>query len=78
MGLSYLHSHEPPIIHRDLKCDNIFVNGHLGEVKIGDLGLATVMQQAGANSVIGTALIIVFLSRSFLLFFLQLCPIFSL
>ncbi|KAK4771903.1 hypothetical protein SAY86_013678 [Trapa natans] len=54
MGLSYLHSHEPPIIHRDLKCDNIFVNGHLGEVKIGDLGLATVMEQAGAKSVIGT------------------------
>ncbi|KAF5941057.1 hypothetical protein HYC85_022224 [Camellia sinensis] len=34
-GLSYLHSHDPPVIHRDLKCDNIFVNGHLGQVKIG-------------------------------------------
>ncbi|CAN6480672.1 unnamed protein product [Victoria cruziana] len=53
-GLEYLHSHNPPIIHRDLKCDNIFVNGNHGEVKIGDLGLATVMQQPSARSVIGT------------------------
>lgn len=52
-GLVYLHSHSPPIIHRDLKCDNIFVNGNHGEVKIGDLGLATVMQQPTARSVIG-------------------------
>lgn len=53
-GLDYLHSQNPPIIHRDLKCDNIFVNGNHGEVKIGDLGLATVMQQPTAKSVIGT------------------------
>ncbi|KAK8585963.1 hypothetical protein V6N13_130489 [Hibiscus sabdariffa] len=53
-GLHYLHSHNPPIIHRDLKCNNIFVNGNNGEVKIGDLGLATVMQQPTARSVIGT------------------------
>ncbi|EOY23931.1 hypothetical protein QUC31_008506 [Theobroma cacao] len=53
-GLHYLHSHNPPIIHRDLKCDNIFVNGNNGEVKIGDLGLATVMQKPTARSVIGT------------------------
>lgn len=53
-GLVYLHSHNPPIIHRDLKCDNIFINGNHGEVKIGDLGLATVMQQPSARSVIGT------------------------
>ncbi|KAF7849759.1 hypothetical protein BT93_L0314 [Corymbia citriodora subsp. variegata] len=53
-GLVYLHSHNPPVVHRDLKCDNIFVNGNHGEVKIGDLGLATVMQQPTARSVIGT------------------------
>ena len=53
-GLSYLHSQVPPVIHRDLKCDNIFVNGNTGEIKIGDLGLATVLQQPTARSVIGT------------------------
>lgn len=53
-GLDYLHSQNPPIIHRDLKCDNIFVNGNHGEVKIGDLGLATAMQQPTAKSIIGT------------------------
>ncbi|CAG9463388.1 unnamed protein product [Pedinophyceae sp. YPF-701] len=49
MGLAYLHGHEPPIIHRDLKCDNIFINGSSGEVKIGDLGLATVFKAAAAS-----------------------------
>ncbi|KAK4493563.1 hypothetical protein RD792_017800 [Penstemon davidsonii] len=54
-GLSYLHRHDPPVIHRDLKCDNIFINGNQGEVKIGDLGLAAILQQArSAHSVIGT------------------------
>ncbi|KAK6148293.1 hypothetical protein DH2020_019205 [Rehmannia glutinosa] len=53
-GLLYLHSHDPPVIHRDVKCDNIFVNGNQGEVKIGDLGLAAILQQArSAHSVIG-------------------------
>ncbi|RZC62436.1 hypothetical protein C5167_024201 [Papaver somniferum] len=53
-GLTYLHSHNPPIIHRDLKCDNIFINGNHGQVKIGDLGLATVMEQASQQSILGT------------------------
>lgn len=53
-GLVYLHGHDPPVIHRDLKCDNIFVNGHLGQVKIGDLGLAAILQGSqSAHSVIG-------------------------
>lgn len=48
--LAYLHSevpasegveHRAPIIHRDLKCDNIFVSSASKSVKVGDLGLAT-------------------------------------
>mmetsp|Transcript_8994 Transcript_8994/g.12217 ORF Transcript_8994/g.12217 Transcript_8994/m.12217 type:complete len:512 (+) Transcript_8994:602-2137(+) len=54
-GLDYLHAHDPPIIHRDLKCDNIFINGHSGEVKIADLGLAALIQNSErAQTVIGT------------------------
>lgn len=40
-GIDYLHSQDPPIIHRDLKCDNIFINGAAGDIRIGDLGLST-------------------------------------
>ncbi|KAL9235108.1 hypothetical protein vseg_009901 [Gypsophila vaccaria] len=53
-GLFYLHSHDPPIIHRDLKCDNIFVNGNQGEVKIGDLGLAAILRKSHAAHCVGT------------------------
>ncbi|XP_011503248.1 PREDICTED: serine/threonine-protein kinase WNK1 [Ceratosolen solmsi marchali] len=53
-GLAFLHSRSPPIIHRDLKCDNIFITGTTGSVKIGDLGLATLKNRSFAKSVIGT------------------------
>ncbi|KAJ3345447.1 Serine/threonine-protein kinase wnk8 [Entophlyctis luteolus] len=53
-GLCYLHSRTPPIIHRDLKCENIFVNGHNGQLKIGDLGLAIPKNRDHASSVLGT------------------------
>lgn len=33
-GLDYLHTHEPCIIHRDLNCSNVFVNGNIGQVNI--------------------------------------------
>ncbi|CAA0405262.1 unnamed protein product [Arabidopsis thaliana] len=53
-GLNYLHTHDPPVIHRDLKCDNIFINGNQGEVKIGDLGLAACLQHSHAAHCVGT------------------------
>jgi WNK lysine deficient protein kinase len=54
-GLVYLHTHKPCIIHRDLNCSNVFVNGNIGQVKIGDLGLAAIVGENHiAHSVLGT------------------------
>ncbi|KAL5702295.1 non-specific serine/threonine protein kinase [Ranunculus cassubicifolius] len=53
-GLLYLHSLDPPVIHRDLKCDNIFINGNQGEVKIGDLGLAAILRKSHVAHCVGT------------------------
>jgi len=54
-GSHYLHNHEPCIIHRDLNCSNIFVNGNSGVLKIGDLGLATTLgNDHAAHTVLGT------------------------
>uniref|UniRef100_H2YTY1 Protein kinase domain-containing protein n=1 Tax=Ciona savignyi TaxID=51511 RepID=H2YTY1_CIOSA len=52
-GLHFLHTRNPAIIHRDLKCDNIFITGPTGSVKVGDLGLATLKRTSFAKSVIG-------------------------
>lgn len=39
MGLD--HIHEKKVIHRDLKCENIFLTGLKGDViKIGDFGIS--------------------------------------
>ena len=43
LGLRYLHSRNPPIVHRDLTPNNILLNYRL-EAKITDLGVAKVMQ----------------------------------
>lgn len=54
-GLDYLHTHEPCIIHRDLNCSNIFINGNIGKVKIGDFGLAAIVgKNHVAHSILGT------------------------
>jgi probable serine/threonine-protein kinase WNK2 len=52
-GLSYLHSRTPPIIHKDLKCSNLFIDGVISSIRIGDLGLAS---HVNKNSIISGTL----------------------
>ena len=54
-GLQYLHELERPIIHRDIKCDNIFINRQSGEIRIGDLGLSICLTNSFTTSVVGTS-----------------------
>lgn len=60
-GMQYLHNRTPPIIHRDLKSHNIFIQetfpGHY-VAKIGDWGSARAVALTGAKSMtqgVGTA-----------------------
>lgn len=53
-GLMYLHELNPPVIHRDIKCDNIFIIPHDGTLKIGDLGYSCELKNAFAKSFTGT------------------------
>ena len=45
-GLNYLHSHKPPMIHRDLSPNNILLISHKQKLvaKISDLGVAKVVK----------------------------------
>lgn len=51
-GLAYLHGREPPVVHGDLRPDKIYINGHSGEIKIGDLGLAVLVPRRFAPGVV--------------------------
>ena len=42
LGLNYLHSHTPPIIHRDLSSSNILLASNM-RAKISDLGVAKIL-----------------------------------
>ena len=45
LGLRYLHSHDPPIVHRDLSPNNILLTTHY-VAKISDLGVAKVIDDS--------------------------------
>ncbi|XP_021759204.1 serine/threonine-protein kinase WNK8-like [Chenopodium quinoa] len=51
-GLHFLHSQDEPIIHDDLKRENIFVVGNSGKIKLGDLSVATTVDSPEYNAVI--------------------------
>ena len=51
-GIKFLHDND--IIHRDIKCDNIFINGTTGNIIIGDFGLAKNMENDITKTILGT------------------------
>ena len=51
-GIKFLHNNN--IIHRDIKCDNIFINGTTGNILIGDFGLAKKMEDSITTTILGT------------------------
>jgi WNK lysine deficient protein kinase len=51
-GIKFLHNND--IIHRDIKCDNIFINGTTGNILIGDFGLAKKMEDNITTTILGT------------------------
>jgi WNK lysine deficient protein kinase len=55
-SLEYLHTRDPPIIHRDIKCDNMFINSTQGEIILGDFGLASANfgENNNKGSIVGT------------------------
>jgi WNK lysine deficient protein kinase len=53
-ALEYFHSRNPPVIHRDLKCDNIFISSSNSEIRIGDLGFSTTLRESHLKSQVGT------------------------
>eukprot|EP00803_Ostreobium_quekettii_P008890 evm.model.scf_1961.2 EVM.evm.TU.scf_1961.2 scf_1961:21805-28567(-) len=55
-GLLYLHEQNPPMIHRELRCDTVFIHGTTGDVKVANLGLSTLIggKLSNCNSVIGS------------------------
>ena len=42
IGLHYLHTHEPPIIHRDLTANNVLLTPDMS-AKVSDLGMAKIL-----------------------------------
>jgi WNK lysine deficient protein kinase len=54
-ALHYMHTHDPAVIHRDLKCDNLFIDAGEVVVKIGDFGLSReIANGEEAESKLGT------------------------
>lgn len=48
-GMMYLHSSEPPVIHRDLKSPNLLVDKHW-RIKVCDFNLSRVMEESAILS----------------------------
>merc|ERR1712137_128197 len=53
-GLIFLHSCDPPWLHRDLRCENIYIRSNIGQLKIGGLELGVFMQNSHPAEFDGT------------------------
>jgi serine/threonine protein kinase len=51
-GMLYLHSHQPPICHRDLKSSNLVVDDHW-VVKVTDFGMSRIIPEKVQNKEMG-------------------------
>jgi serine/threonine protein kinase len=50
-ALCFLHELTPPVAHGDIRCDNIFIIGETGNVKVGNFCL---IQPPQEDSLLGT------------------------
>jgi len=48
-GLQYLHSRDPPVIHSNLMCENVFIDAHNCDVKLGDFGAERPLRVCGPS-----------------------------
>lgn len=53
LGLCYLHSQTPPIVHRDLSSNNVLLRSDM-TAKISDLGISKILGPAQTNSMMHT------------------------
>ncbi|MFN8607046.1 MAG: protein kinase [Vulcanimicrobiota bacterium] len=52
--LTYLHTQQPPVIHRDVKPANILRDSRSGQIKLVDFGLARTAGGPNTQTVVGT------------------------
>ncbi|MDP2434630.1 MAG: protein kinase, partial [archaeon] len=56
-GMRFLHAHQPPITHRDLKLENVLISSE-GVAKIADFGLTVVQDHTMTQTIFGSIHII--------------------